>query len=426
MIKNLEKYFDRLWPINRSITGPGFRESLDILSEIIPMERMFFKTGQKVFDWVVPKEWTIRDAYFIDPKGKKHAEFSKNNLHIMGYSTLFKGTISFDEFKKHIYTIPHMPEAIPYVTSYYNEKWGFCISQNEFDTLSDGEYQVYIDSDLFDGTLEIGEAVIPGNTDKEILFSTYLCHPSLANNELSGPLVMAFLYQRLVKMHSRKYTYRFVMLPETIGSICYLSKRGKHLSKYLIAGYIMSCLGDTGNFTYKKSRQENSLGDKAAQIVLKSTKNKYSIISFNPADGSDERQFCSPGFNLPVGSLMRTIYGMYPEYHTSLDNKDIISFKALEESVEIYYLIVKALEWNKKLISNIQYCEPHLGSRGLYPSVTNSYTWKDDFSAIKWILNYSDGKNDLFNIAEKSGCRIDTLLKAAQKLLNADLIKEVA
>ena len=425
MKQEMEKYFDRLWPINRSITGPGLRDSFDIISEIIPLNRMKFETGSKVFDWTVPKEWSVRDAYFIDPDGMKHAQFKENNLHLLVYSTPFKGKVSLEELKQHLYTLPDKPDSIPYVTSFYNENWGFCISYNEMEKLPQGEYEVFIDSEHYHGCVDIGEAVIPGDSNKEIFFSTYMCHPSMANNELSGPLVMAFLYDRIKQIKNRRYTYRFAITTETIGTICYLSERGMHLKAHMLAGYVMTCIGDPGNFTYKQSRKKNCIADRAAKIILRD-KSQHSIIPFDPGDnGSDERQYCSPGFNLPVGSLMRTMYRYFPEYHTSLDNKEFISFKSMEESVDIYFSIVEALESNFIWENTVRYCEPQLQPRGLYHAVSYDTlkTWENSSAAMLWLLNYADGKNDLLDIAEISGHKYELLANAASKLHKTSLLK---
>ncbi|HIO70208.1 MAG TPA: DUF4910 domain-containing protein, partial [Nitrospirales bacterium] len=335
----IEKYFDRLWPICRSITGPGYRESLDVLSELMPTQRLKFETGRKVLDWTVPNEWVARDAYFVGPDNVKRAQFSVNNLHLLGYSAPFVGTMSLAKLRAHLYSIPEQPHAIPYLTSYYEERWGFCLTHAELQSLPDGEYHVMVDTELKPGHVEIGEAVLPGATDEEVLISTYLCHPSLANNELSGPLVAAFLYERLAAVSCRRYTYRFVIAPETIGSICYLSEKGQHLKDHLVAGFQITCVGDAGNFTYKTSRNGNTLADRAARLVLRDL-GPHTIIAFNPYEGSDEQQYCSPGFDLPVGSLMRTTYDAYPEYHTSLDNKQFISFEAMAGSLEAYEKII--------------------------------------------------------------------------------------
>ncbi|RMG78128.1 MAG: DUF4910 domain-containing protein, partial [Bacteroidetes bacterium] len=346
MKQELEKYFDRLWPICRSITGNGLRQSLKILQEIIPLNLHEIPTGTKVFDWEIPKEWNIKDAYIITPDGKKICDFRKNNLHVVNYSVPVSKKLSYDQLINHLHTLPELPDAIPYVTSYYNEYWGFCISYNEFQNLpKQGEYKVVIDSSLEPGSLTYGDLILEGDTPDEILFSTYVCHPSMANNELSGPLVTAFLYKKLLTLPKRKFTYRFVFAPETIGIIAYLFFNGEKMSQNLKAGYVATCIGDNGNFTYKLSKKGNTLADKVAIHVLKNSGCPYKVIPF-AVGGSDERQYCSPGFNFPVGSLMRTPYKQYKEYHTSLDNKSFISFDALEQSVNMYFDICRALELN--------------------------------------------------------------------------------
>ncbi|MGD9077997.1 MAG: DUF4910 domain-containing protein [Desulfobacterales bacterium] len=421
--QKIEHYFDKLWPINRSITGPGIRESLDILSEIIPLKRLKFNSGEKVFDWIVPREWKANEAYFVDPTGRKHAHFSKNNLHLVGYSRPIRKKMNLAELKEKLHTLPDQPDAIPYVVRYYDSDWGFCLTHHEYERLPEGLYEVFIDTELYNGHLEIGEAVLEGETTNEILFSTYLCHPSMANNELSGPLALAFLYNYIKDLPNRLNTYRFVISAETIGTICYLDKRGDHLKNHLKAGYVMTCLGNSGSFTYKQSRRGNSLADKAAKTVLKEVAN-YKVISFSPF-GSDERQYCSPGFNLPVGSLMRTMYAKYPEYHTSLDNKDFISFEALAESIEVYLNIVKAIESNKIWVNKIPFGEPQLGKRNLYPSSDPKINPIEDFQAIKWLLNLADGESDLLDIADSSGIKISTLAEKARLLFKAGLIAEL-
>lgn len=421
--ETIEKYFDRLWPICRSITGPGYRESLEILSEIIPFNKISFPSHSQVLDWVVPKEWHPKHAYFIDPNGQKRADISVNNVHLLGYSVPFKGKVSFGELKKHLYTLPNQPGAIPYITSYYKERWGFCLSHNEFQKLPEGEYDVFIDTELYDGEVIIGEAVLPGQSEKEILFSTYLCHPSLANNELSGPLVLSYLYQELKKIKNHFYTYKFVIAPETIGTICYLSKRGNHLLKNLVAGYQLTCIGDAGNFTYKQSREGNTLPDRAAKMVLGNSNSDYSVVPFDPAVGSDERQYCSPGYNLPFGSIMRTMYTKYPEYHTSLDNKTLMSFDGMVNTIELIRDIVIAIEENKTYINTSPYGEPQLGRRGLFRSLSDKNRSENEI-ALWWLLNYSEGTNDLLSIAEKSKLPLEILITVAGHLVNAGLLRD--
>jgi aminopeptidase-like protein len=418
---DLASYFDRLWPILRSITGLGVRQTHDILSEIVNLERHEIPSGTNVFDWTIPKEWVVREAYVIDPKGQRILDIRENNLHLLNYSLSFQGVVSREDLEPHLYSLPDKPTAIPYVTSYYAPRWGFCLSQQQRDRLPQGDYQVVIDTEFIEGSLTISEAVLKGESEQEVLISTYTCHPSLANNELSGPLVAAFLYKKLATLEKRRLTYRFVFLPETIGAIAYLHLRGEHLKNNVVAGYVVTCIGDAGNFTYKRSRQHTSLADQAAEHVLKHLGKPSQVINFSPL-GSDERQYCSPGFNLPIGSLMRSMYGTFPEYHTSLDNRDFISFEAMAESVEVYFKIMMVLENNMKYKNLFPYGEPQLGKRGLYETIGRN-TIPELSSAVFWLLNYADGEHDLLTIAEKSGFSIDLLQQAVQACLKTELIK---
>lgn len=424
MIHKMEQYFDRLWPITRSLTGNGNRESLKILSELIPLETTEVPCGTQCFDWTVPAEWNIKEAWIKDSKGNTIINFAENNLHILGYSEPFEGTLSFEELKPHLYTLPDQPEVIPYLTSYYKTRWGFCLSHEQFLQLDQTEtYQVFIDSTLDDkGSMTIGEAVIQGQSEEEVLISTYICHPSMASNELSGPLVAAFLYQKLKEMKDLKYTYRFLFVPETIGSIYSLSTKGEHWKKHLKAGFVLTCIGDDGKFTYKKSRMGNSLPDRAVQTILRQTEEDFNLVEFFPG-GSDERQYCSPGFNLPVGSLMRTMYGEYAEYHTSADNKDYISFTAMEKAVEKYVDVVTLIEKNHKYINKMPYCEPQLGKRGLYPTLGSQKGTQDYVKAMMWVLNLSDGTNDLIDISEKSNTPIAELIPVIEKLIDNGILE---
>lgn len=423
MIDLLEKYFDRLWPINRSLTGNGNRDTLKILSEIVDLEISEIPSGTECFDWTVPPEWNVNDAWIKDSEGNKIVDFLKNNLHLLGYSENFSGRIDLNELKGHLYSLSEQPEVIPYMTSYYKPRWGFCISHKQLDQLMDDTYEVLIDSESdAKGSMTIGEAVLKGESDKEILLSTYICHPSMANNELSGPLVTSFLYKKIKEKKNRKYTYRFLFLPETIGSIYYLSRYGEQLKKNMIAGYVITCIGDNGKFTYKKSRAGNTLADRAAELVLKQSKEEFIIEDFFPT-GSDERQYCSPGFNLPVGSLMRTRYGKYKEYHTSEDNKNFISFNAMEKSVKKYLEIIEVIESNRTFANTISYCEPQLGKRDLYPTIGSLKDTADIVNAMMWVLNLSDGSNDLIAIADKSKSDFRVIKEASDKLLEKDLLE---
>jgi len=420
----IEHYFDRLWPLNRSITGDGVRESLEILSELIDLEIYEVPSGTECFDWIVPPEWNVKDAWIKNSAGKKIVNFTENNLHLMGYSVPFKGALDLSELKSHLYTLPELPNAIPYRTSYYERKWGFCLSYKQYQQLEEDTYTVYIDSELNEnGSMTYGEAILPGKSKEEFLLSTYVCHPSMANNELSGPLVTAFLYRLINNIDDRRYTYRFLFLPETIGAICYLSKYGDHLKKVLKAGYVVTCAGDDGIFNYKKSRQGNTIADKAAELALEQIKFEYNIHDFFPY-GSDERQYCSSGFNLPVGSLMRSMYSNYPEYHTSEDNKSFISFLALSESIKIYFEIIKIIENNKYYLNTNQYCEPFLSNKGIQYLINKNVPGPySSMQIILWLLNFCDGEKDLIEISQFCGVKFDILYEYAQKLTEKDLLE---
>lgn len=424
MQRELELYFDRLWPLNRSILGEGFRQSLDVLAEIMPTDRLRYPTGKQVFDWTIPKEWKVHEAYFEGPDGKRYADFSKNNLHLIGYSISFRGTVGLDELKKHLYTVPEMPEAIPYVTSYYEERWGFCISQETFDRLPEGDYYVHIDTRHEAGHLEIGEAILSGRSEREVFFSTYLCHPSMANNELSGPLVMAYLFKYLQERQRRKYTYRFTITSETIGAIAYLSTRGKYMKSHVDAGFQMTCLGNPKPFTYKKTKNGNSLADRATLIALRGS--SHTVVPFH-ITGSDERQYSSAGFNLPMGSLMRTMYDQYPEYHTSLDDKSFISFDALQDSIKKYCEIVEIIESNYFPRNLSPYGEPQLSKRGLYPTLSKYSAFNRDpgerYETMMWLLSYADGTRDLIGIAEETGCDYWLMNEIAADLVEKKLLQ---
>jgi aminopeptidase-like protein len=419
----LMNIFDRLFPIYRSITGEGVRESLRILGEIVPIEQLEFPTGLDCFDWTIPKEWNVKAAYIQDLNGVKIVDIQHNNLHLVSYSIPVKGIFSREELMKHIHSLPNQPDAIPYVTSYYQESWGFCIEHNRLIEFIEDSYQVVIDTTLEAGHLTIGEGYIHGETKQEILFSTYVCHPSMAINELSGPLVQTMIYHYLRKQKKLKYSYRFLYVPETIGSIVYLHQFGGHLKKNLAAGYVVTCVGHGEAFTYKKSKKGNTLADKAAIHVLNQSGKSSKILDWSPF-GSDERQYCSPGFNLPVGSLMRTMYGSYPEYHTSLDNRELISEITLWETIETYIRIIQTLEVNEIYEGTHLYCEPKLDKRGLYPSTggTRGAKEKEQIAIITNLLAFSDGKADLIDIADKLHKLAPDLSEAALLLVEKGLL----
>jgi len=413
----------RLFPICRSITGNGVRKTLSIIQEKIPIIQKEIASGTKVFDWTVPDEWNIKDGYVKDEKGNRLIDFRKSNLHIVGYSTPFIGKLSLKELKEHLYTLPEQPEVIPYVTSYYKKRWGFCLAHNFYKKLKKGIYEVNIDSTLQPGFLTYGELIIKGKTDKEILISTYICHPSIANNELSGPVVSTYLAKYLLNRKEKaRYTYRIIFIPETIGSISYLSLYKDHLKKNVVGGYVVTCIGDPGPFSYLQTRQENTLIDRVTIHVLRNSEKDYKIYNFLER-GSDERQYNSPGIDLPIGSLMRTKYGRYPEYHTSADNLDFITSKALFESLEMYKLCIDVLEKNYIYITTMP-CEPQLGKRDLYPTLSTKTSGKSVKDMMN-LLAYCDGKNDLLWIAEKINRPIWSLFPIVEQLVDNKLIKIV-
>ncbi|TDX58936.1 DUF4910 domain-containing protein [Orenia marismortui] len=409
-IKEIEKLFDRLFPINRSITGSGLRKSLAILNEYLPLERFSVKTGTKVLNWTIPEEWRIKEAWLRGPDGEKILDFKDHNLHLLNYSTAIDKNLELEELKEHLHTIASLPDAIPYVTSYYKKRWGFCLPYNKYKDLKEGQYHAYIDSELVEGELNYGHAILPGESDQEILISTYICHPSMANNELSGPLVATFLYNRLRKWKNRRFTYRFVFVPETIGAIAYLAKFGKELVERVYSGMVLTCIGGETNLNYKLSRDENNPIDNIVKHLFTNNDPEGSIRPFTPIYGSDERHYCSPGFNLPVGQMARLVYG-YPEYHTSADNRDLISIESLYESVNEVEKVLRALELDGYYLNQFPYGEIKLDQHGLYPDINtrgidNHFEGKlvrnrNQVNQILTILNYSDAKYSLREIAEK-------------------------
>jgi len=424
--EELEYYFDLLWPLNRSITGNANRKTLEILSEVSNLEVIEIPSRQKCFDWVIPAEYNVNKAYIDTENGLRIVDFEWNNLHLISYSTPINDYFTWTELEKHLHFIPEMPDAIPYKTSYYQANWGFCLSMNEFIKLDKTiRYKVVIDAEIdAAGSMTIGERIIKGKKKDEILISTYICHPSMANNELSGPLLTIFLQRLIENQKDNEYTYRFLYLPETIGSIYYLSMQGEYLKENVKAGFVVTCVGDEGMPTLKLSRKGNSLADIASTLTLNNRKIKYKLLNFFPT-GSDERQYCSPYFDLPVASLMRTMYAEYPEYHTSKDNKSIMSFTAMAELLDIYCEIFYNCEKNKTFLNNNPKCEPFLNNTGLHTGVGGAKVVPIDTSAILWILNQSDGKNDLLSISVKSNISMKILFKTALLLCKNGLIKEI-
>jgi aminopeptidase-like protein len=411
----------RLFPICRSITGNGVRETLKIIQEYIPIKIHEVPTGTKVFDWTVPKEWNIKDAYVEDENGKKIIDFKKTNLHVVGYSVPVNKVVSLSELQEHLYSLPEQPQAIPYVISYYQERWGFCIAHKDREKLKEGRYKVFIDSELKDGFLTYGELVIPGKSEKEVFFSTYVCHPSLTNNELSGPVVTTFLAKWILN-RPRKYTHRIIFIPETIGSITYLSKNLKVMKKNMIAGFNVSCVGDDRVYSYLPTRNGNTYADKVALNVLSFKHPDFIRYSFLEK-GSDERQYNAPGVDLPVCCVMRSKYGTYPEYHTSLDNLDFISPEGLLGSYDVLRECLILIEKNCRYKINCL-CEPQLGKRGLYPTVSTRATSKIVRSMMNFIA-YADGENDLIDISNRINVPAWKLHPIAAKLMKAGLLTVV-
>jgi aminopeptidase-like protein len=390
-----------LFPINRSITGEGVRESLRIIQKKIPIVIHEVPSGTPVLDWTVPREWNVSEAYITDLKtGKKIVDFADCNLHLVGYSIPVDQTMGFEELKSHLFTLEEQPDAIPYVTSYYKEFWGFCLPYRAYRELDTGSaFHVCIRSELKEGSLTYADLVIPGRREKEVFISTYICHPSMVNNELSGPVVATFLADWILSKESRKYTYRFVFIPETIGSITYLSRHLNDLKQNVTGGYNLSCVGDERNYSYLPSRYGNTLADKISVHVLNNSV-PYRTYTFLDR-GSDERQYCAPGVDLPVCSILRTKFGDYPEYHTSLDNFDLVTENGLQGSLEIYKKCIDAFERNFVPKVNVL-GEPQLGRRGLYPSVSTKNTRQIVGNMMNFIA-YADGTNDLIDICNRIG-----------------------
>jgi aminopeptidase-like protein len=414
------RLLQELFPICRSITGDGVRKTLKIIQEHIPITIHEVPTGTEAFDWTIPREWNIRDAYVIDPEGRKIIDFHASNLHVMGYSVPVDAEIGLEELQGHLYSQPDQPEAIPYVTSYYKERWGFCMRHDERIRLQEGAYRVYIDSDLKDGSLTYGELVIPGDSDEEILLSTDICHPSLANNELSGPVVATWLC-KWIAAEPRKYTYRMVFIPETIGSLCYLSRHLDHLRQKTVAGFNVVCVGDDRVYSFLPSRQGNTLADRAALRILGDEHPDFIRYSFLDR-GSDERQYCSPGVDLPVVSLMRSKYQEYPEYHTSLDNLSVVSPIGLLGGYEVTRDCLELLERNR-FYEATNPGEPQLSKRNLYPTVSTKRS-HSQVTDLMNLLAYADGTRDLIDLSSQIKAPVKTLYGLVDTLTHAGLLKE--
>ncbi|MET8851131.1 DUF4910 domain-containing protein [Amycolatopsis sp. NPDC004625] len=415
----LHALVERLYPICRSITGDGVRQTLDIIGEHISLERHEVPTGTAVLDWTIPQEWNIRDAYVATPSGERVIDFRESNLHVVGYSVPVRQRMPLSELREHLHTLPDQPSWVPYRTSYYAPAWGFCLAQEKLDALPDGDYDVVIDSTLADGSLTYAEHVVPGRVTDEVIVSCHVCHPSLANDNLAGIAVAISLAQQLA-LSQPHYTYRFLFMPGTIGSITWLARNASRIEK-VRHGLVLACAGDTGSLTYKKSRRDDAEIDRVVQHVLRSREHR--VVDFSPY-GYDERQFCSPGFNLGVGSLTRTPYAGYPEYHTSADNPGFVSPAAMEDTLGALRDAFGVLDRNRRYVNLSPYGEPQLGKRGLYDSLGGRSDAKQAQMAMLWVLNLSDGSHSLLDIAERAGLPFDIVDVAARALHDAGLVKE--
>jgi aminopeptidase-like protein len=409
-----------LYPICRSITGDGVRETLRRLQRVTPLTVHEVPSGTEVFDWTVPREWNVRDAYVKNSRGERVIDFRRSNLHLVNYSVPFRARMSLEELRPHLFTLPDEAKWIPYRTSYYSESWGFCLSHRQLEALPDGEYEVCIDSSLEPGSLTYGECYLAGESTDEILISCHVCHPSLANDNLSGIAIAAYLAKHLGGLALR-YSYRFLFIPGTIGSITWLS-RNESIPSRIRHGLVLVCLGDSGRFTYKKSRKGDAVIDRAAVHVLRQL-GDLEVQEFSPY-GYDERQFCSPGFNLPVGRLSRTPHGRFPEYHTSADDLGFVHPSQLAGSFDACLRLLDVLESDRTYMSQNPKCEPQLGKRGLYRAIGGLSRSPENEMAMLWVLNLADGEHSLLDVAERAGLAFDVVRRAADVLRDHGLLKE--
>jgi aminopeptidase-like protein len=419
---DMHRFIAEAYPICRSITGDGVRRTLAMLRERILLETHEVPSGTPVFDWTVPREWNIRDAWVKGPDGRKVVDFGLSNLHVLSYSVPVHEKLPLEELKKHLFTLPDQPDLIPYRTSYYREAWGFCMAHRDMLALPEGEYEVSIDSTLAEGALTYGELFLPGETGCEVLFSCHVCHPSLCNDNLSGIAVMTWLAGEISRS-PRRYSYRFLFIPGTIGSITWLARNEERAGR-IAHGLVAANLGDPGRFHYKKSRRESAEIDRAVLHVLRTSGEEFGVEDFVPF-GYDERQYCSPGFDLAVGSLTRTPYGRYPEYHTSADNLELVRPEALAGSLDTYLQVVRVLEGNRRYLNLNPKCEPQLGRRGLYRTIGGDDAGRSRELALLWVLNLSDGRHGLLDIAERSGMSFEKIEEAARALIEVELLREI-
>lgn len=411
-----------LYPICRSITGNGVRQSLRLLQQHIPLTIHEVPTGTPVFDWTVPKEWNIRDAYVKNARGEKVIDFQQSNLHVLNYSTPIAKHMPLAALKEHLFSLPEQPHCIPYRTSYYREQWGFCLAHADLEQLEEGDYEVYIDATLADGHLTYGELTLPGASAETVLISCHCCHPALCNDNLSGMVLSTYLAKTLLAETARRYTYRFLFIPGTIGSITWLALHEQEAAQ-IKHGLVVACVGDAGALTYKKSRQGDAEIDRTVLHSLAHRQQPYSVVDFSPF-GYDERQYCSPGFNLAVGSLTRTPHGRFVEYHTSDDNLQFVQAAALADSLAAYLAVIAILEQNRTYVNLQPKGEPQLGKRGLYSAFGGKKDSKASELAMLWVLNYADGNHSLLDIAEKSGYPFQLIADVAHTLEGHGLLEK--
>ncbi|GAA2650005.1 DUF4910 domain-containing protein [Streptomyces aculeolatus] len=411
---------ERLYPICRSITGDGVRATLEIVGEYVPLRVHEVPTGTRVLDWTVPQEWNVRDAWIADAAGRRVVDFAASSLHVLGYSVPVSATLPLSELRGHLHTLPDQPTLVPYRTSYYEPRWGFCLAQDTLDALPDGEYEVRIDSTLADGHLTYAEHVVLGQTADEVIVSCHTCHPSLANDNLAGIAVAVHLARALGEGEPY-YTYRFIFAPGTIGAITWLARNAERVER-VKHGLVLACAGDRGQLTYKQSRRGDAEIDRVLRHVLAASERPHRVTEFTPY-GYDERQYCSPGFDLGVGSLTRTPYAGYPEYHTSADDLDFVSPEAMADTLAVCREAFAVLDRNRRYVNLSPYGEPQLGRRGLYDSLGGRSDARQAQLAMLWVLSLSGGEHSLLDVAERSGLPFDAVAAAARALEGAGLIK---
>ncbi|HZA82747.1 MAG TPA: DUF4910 domain-containing protein, partial [Actinomycetes bacterium] len=420
--EELYKLVAELYPICRSITGDGVRRTLEVVDREIGLEVHEVPTGTPVLDWTVPREWNVRDAWVADAAGERVIDFQASNLHLLGYSVPVRATLPLAELRRHLFTLPEHPDWVPWRTSYYAERWGFCASQRLVDSLPDGDYEVCVDTTLADGYLTYGEHLVEGETDDEVLISCHVCHPSLANDNLSW-IAVASRLARLLGQTRPRYSYRFLFAPGTIGSITWLARNEDRLDR-VRHGLVLACVGDPGGFTYKRSRRGDAEIDQAVAHVL-GRRPGHRVVDFSPY-GYDERQYCSPGFDLPVGCLSRTPYAQYPEYHTSADDLDLVGPSQLQESLEVCWEVTQVLEGNRCFRNLRPKGEPQLGRRGLYGQIGGRSDAEERQLAMLWVLNLSDGRHSLLDVAERAGLPFPMVADVAGALEEAGLLSRTA